>query len=68
MKQLSEKVVKGKRRVTVELEEGEKLIALNDNKLYMLGEPWEDQVLYGHTLLDAVEVTWCSVEQKMRML
>lgn len=39
MKTLNERIVQGKRRVTVELEEGEKLIALNDDKLYMLGEP-----------------------------
>lgn len=65
MRQLNERTVKGKRRVTVELEDGEHLIALNDDKLYMLSEPWEDQVLYGHTLRGAAEVTWCSVEQKM---
>ena len=65
MKQLNERIVQGKRRVTVELDAGESLIALNDDKLYMLGEPWDDEVLYGHTLLASVEVTWCSVEQKM---
>ena len=62
----------GRRRLTVELEPGESIHLakpgqsfkiLNPDRFYRLGEPMDD-VMQGHILADADEVTWCSIEQK----
>jgi hypothetical protein len=55
--------LKRKRRVTVELNPGETLIAIDDRVHYQLGEPLED-VLPGHMLSNAVRVYWCPVAQR----
>lgn len=55
--------LKRKRRVTVELNPGEILIAINERVHYRLGEPLDD-VLPGHMLSCAVPVLWCPVEQR----
>lgn len=65
MKILSERNVKGKRRVIVELDKGEELLALQDNVHYRLGAQIDD-VVPGHALGDAVPVMWCPHEQKWR--
>jgi hypothetical protein len=52
-----------KQRVTVELDQGERLIAVSNYGFYRLGHPMED-VLAGHIIVDAVPVSWCSIEQK----
>lgn len=65
MKTLSESVARanGKRRLVVELEPGEKLMAVRDDAFYRLGEPLDD-VIAGHILADATRAQWCSVTQK----
>lgn len=65
MKTLSERVATttGKRRVMVELEPGEKLMAVRGDAFYRLGEPLDD-VIAGHILADATRAQWCSVTQK----
>jgi hypothetical protein len=65
VKILSRTVAKnGRVRTTVELDEGEILVAINPGRHYSLGQPLEGDVLGGHILADATPVTWCSVEQK----
>ena len=54
-----------KRRVLVELDPGEKLIAVHDDRYYQLGYPL-DEVMAGHILAVATQVTWCSIEQEWK--
>ena len=56
-------MVKGRRQVTVELRQGEKLIAIDTMEYYRLGYPLKDIVI-GELIDNAVPVVWCSVEQK----
>lgn len=63
MKRISEKVVKGKRRVTVELEDGEQLVAVSETEHYRVPHPI-DEIFLGYYLLNADQVSWCSVQQK----
>ena len=64
MKITSERVNKqGKRVVTVVLENGEHIQAINPDKYYRTGYPQED-VVGGHILLDSEQVTWCSLGQE----
>lgn len=63
MKIISEKVVKGKRRVTVELDEGEQVLAIRRDSHYRLGYPLEDQVIHSSRIENATEVYWCDGEQ-----
>ena len=59
-------VTKGNKTVvTVEINAGDKLIAINDDRYYQLGDPLND-VVSGHLIADVKEVTWCSIEQKWR--
>lgn len=60
---ISDRKGRAGRRVTVELDAGDKLIAISPDAMYRLGYPHED-VVSGHTLADAVLTTWCSLEQK----
>lgn len=53
----------GKRRVTVELDAGETLLAVRDGAHYKLGHPVEE-VMAAHILSDAQPVTWCSASQE----
>lgn len=66
MRTLSDKVVKGKRRVTVELDEGEQLIGVHEGEHYRLGEPLDSDVILGHQLVESQQVYWCIVEQKWK--
>jgi hypothetical protein len=54
-----------KRRVLVELDPGEKLIAVHDNRFYQLGHPICD-VLAGHIVSASEQVQWCSVSQEWK--
>lgn len=64
MKRLIEKTLAdGKRRVTVELSPGEKLIAVDEDRFYRLGYPVED-IVGGHVLAASEPVAWCAVEQR----
>lgn len=64
MRILKDQVVRGKRRVTVELSDNEQLASFNANCYYQMGQPLEDDILTGDMLLNADLVTWCVVEQK----
>lgn len=50
-------------RVTVELDAGEQLIAVDPDGYVRLGEPMDD-VMPGHVLCNSVRVTWCPIEQR----
>jgi hypothetical protein len=64
MKQVSEKDIGGgKRRVVVDLNPGERLLAVHPDAHYMLGDPVGD-VIAGHILESTQPVAWCSVSQK----
>ena len=54
--------LKRKRRVVVELDPGENLIAIHDDRFYRLGEPL-DEVMAGHIIGNAHKVEWCSLKQ-----
>lgn len=54
---------KGVRRVTVELAEGEKLVAVRESSHYRLGYPIED-VVPSHVLSNAGPVVWDPCSQK----
>lgn len=64
MKILKDVIVKGKRHVLVEVDANEKLIAINEDAYYKLGEPMHEEVFAGHILADASLTCWCSIEQK----
>ena len=63
MKVVKEKINRqGKREVTVVLESNEALRAFDQSAFYRTGYPVED-VVGGHIILDAEQVTWCSLSQ-----
>lgn len=65
MKRVSEKPLPhGRRRVTVELDAGEVLVAMNPDRFYNLGEPCDGQIMLGDILVSARPVSWCSIEQR----
>lgn len=68
MKTISNKKhpITGIRRVLVELQPGEELRAYRPDSHYQLGQPLEDMVVATHHIAEAVEVSWCVVEQKWR--
>ena len=53
----------GVRTVTVQLANGEQLMAFKDDCLYELGDPL-DMIVAGHFLNNSQRVYWCSIEQK----
>lgn len=53
----------GKRRITVELDEGEELIVVRPDAFYKLGYPVEE-VVPSHVLQGTYQVTWCCVSQE----
>ena len=53
----------GKRRVVVELDAGETLLAIRDCAHYKLGHPVDD-VMAAHILAEAEQVNWCSASQE----
>jgi hypothetical protein len=52
-----------RRRVVVELEPGEKLMAVSESDFYSLGGQVED-IVRGHVITEAKPVAWCSVAQE----
>jgi hypothetical protein len=64
MKKISEKTMPSrKRRVTVELEEGEEMLVIRKDTYYRLGDPLGD-VVAAHVLKDAVQVYWSPLQQE----
>ena len=64
MKELSCKPMKnGKFRVTLDLDPGEKLIAIRPDSFYKLGYPFQETV-QSHIIEDAQQVTWCPLGQE----
>lgn len=64
MKEISSKTLKnGKRRVTVDVDPGEELMALRPDSFYKLGYPFQETV-QTHIIQDAVQVTWCPLGQE----
>lgn len=53
----------GVSRVTIEIGDGEKILAIRSNSHYELGHPLGD-VVSSHIIAEAIEVQWCSVSQK----
>ena len=51
------------RRVTVELQPGEQLMAFKDNDYYHLGGQVE-YVMQGHVITESNRVYWCSITQR----
>jgi len=63
MKILKETKTKdGKRRLTVELDEGEQIRAIKENSFYKLDEPLE-YIFDSEVLLTANQVEWCNYSQ-----
>lgn len=54
----------GKEVLTVEIDAGEQLMAFRDDRFYRLGEPLDEEIVYGHNITGAREVEWCTVSQK----
>jgi len=55
--------LKRRRRVTVELDHGEQLMAFRDDRYYRLSGQLDD-VVAGHIITLSNNVNWCSIEQK----
>ena len=53
----------GVRTVTVQLAEGERLMAFNEDSYYRLGGQL-DEVVGGYCIIEGKRVYWCSIEQK----
>lgn len=53
----------GKRIVTVELDQDEKLLSFKDDRFYRLGGQVED-VVAGHVITQSDRVYWCSIQQE----
>lgn len=63
MRVIREKLVRGKRQITVEVEAGEVLQGIDPDKVYRLGNPM-DMNVSGHYLTDLPEAVWCSASQQ----
>ena len=50
--------------VTVEIDANEKLVAIDPNAYYKLGQPMDDEVFGGYILAEVHRCSWCSIEQK----
>ena len=51
------------RRVTVELQPGEQLMAFKDEYFYRLGGQ-VDEIMQGHVITESEHVVWCSIGQE----
>ena len=56
---------KGRREVTVELRQGEKIVAVDEHQHYRLGGQMDD-IVPGHVLTEAERAYWCPFEQKWK--
>jgi hypothetical protein len=64
MKVIKEKINRqGKREVTVLLDSTETLTAFDPSAFYRTGYPVQE-VVHGNIILDAEQVTWCSLGQE----
>lgn len=54
--------LKRRRRITVEVDHNEQLMAFKDDCHYELGDPL-DMIVAGHFLNNSQRVYWCSVTQ-----
>lgn len=63
MKIVSEKTTSTGTRVIIDLQAGEKIIVVDPDAMYRLGEP-HDEIVQGHVITNATHATWCSLEQK----
>lgn len=63
MKKLSERILKGKRVVTVELNAGEDLVAIVPGRFYQLGDPY-GEVVPAERILDSQPVVWDDLGQQ----
>ncbi len=54
----------GKRHVLVELDAGESIQSIHDDKFYRLEYPMEEQVFAGHILRNPEPVVWDTFEQR----
>lgn len=63
MNVMTQKTVRGKRRITVEVEDGEQLLSIKPNSFYKLGGQLDD-IVASHVIEEMCEVSWCSIEQK----
>jgi hypothetical protein len=64
LKTLREKVNRrGKREITVELEDEDKLMCFRDDRYYRLGVQVDD-IVHGNVIQEAACVYWCSIEQR----
>lgn len=66
IKILRERVIKGKRQITIEvdLDETGELVIIENNCNYQLGYPLNDDVIHSDQLQEARKVVWCVVQQK----
>lgn len=64
MKIIKDAVVRGKRQVTVTLDEGEVLAAFYEDSMYELAEPLNGEIVQGHMIARATPTTWCVISQK----
>lgn len=55
---------KGKRQITLTLDEGEVIRAFKPDEHYKLGEPMQDDVIVGDILIGATRTYWASDCQK----
>lgn len=55
--------IKRKRRLIVELDHAEVLMAFRDNDYYKMGDQLDD-VLIGSIITASQKVTWCSIAQR----
>lgn len=53
----------GKKTVTVEIDNDEKLMSFKDDRFYRLGGQVDD-VMAGHVITESDHVVWCSIEQR----
>ena len=54
----------GKRHVLVELDTGESIQSIDDDKFYRLEYPMEEQIFAGHILKNPEAVVWDTFEQR----
>lgn len=64
MKVIRERINKqGKRQITIELGDGEHLMAMHPDRFYKTSYPHEE-IVAGHHIIDSEPVEWCSFGQE----
>lgn len=54
----------GKRRITVDVDAYELLVAVKPDSFYRLGEPLNSEVILGDIIANLCPVQWCSAVQE----